>query len=89
MMLHLRDEGWKETKVMSVSAVPTGRAARAQRVEKHSYRQTAGVAGRFCPPHLFKEKSYSDKRLNGRRPLSNRLALICRKIGACTMPLIV
>ena len=43
VMLHLRDEGWKETKVMSVSAVPTGErgdraAAGAQRVEKHSYR---------------------------------------------------
>ena len=51
VMVHLRDEGWKEAKVASVSAAPVceaGQKAEGElRLEKHSYRAGLWDAKRF------------------------------------------
>ena len=51
VMVHLRDEGWKEAKVASVSAAPVceagQKAERELRLEKHSYRAGLWDAKRF------------------------------------------
>ncbi len=78
VMLHLRDEGWKETKVMSVSAVPTGErgdraAAGAQRVEKHSYRAGLWDAKTF-PNHYWAERY--------RRGVEKAQQVVCINDGA-------
>ena len=77
VMIHLRDEGWKEVKVMSVSAVKpldeqTGEEDE-QRLEKHSYRAGLWDAKTFTT-HYWAE-SY-------RRGVEKAKHLVCINDGA-------
>ena len=61
VMVHLRDEGWKEAKVASVSAAPVceagQKAERELRLEKHSYRAGSMGCEALHQPLLGRELS--------------------------------
>ena len=77
VMVHLRDEGWKEAKVASVSAAPVceagQKAERELRLEKHSYRAGLWDAKRFTN-HYWAE-SY-------RRGVEKAKQVVCINDGA-------
>lgn len=77
VLIHLREEGWKEVKVMSVSAVrtpaeQTGEVA-GQRLEKHSYRAGLWDAKSFTP-HYWAESA--------RRGVEKAKQVVCISDGA-------
>ena len=77
VMIHLIDEGWKEVKVVSISAVettqPASQAADAPRLSKHSYRAGLWEAKTFAN-HYWAE-SY-------RRGLEKARQIVCINDGA-------
>ena len=77
VMVHLLDEGWKEVKVMSVSAVPVceeGDKAKGElRLEKHSYR--AGVWDAKAFTNHYWAESY-------RRGVEKAKQIVCINDGA-------
>ena len=77
VMVHLRNEGWKEATVASVSAAPVGEAgAQAEgelRLEKHSYRAGLWDAKRFTN-HYWAE--------NYRRGVEKAKQVVCINDGA-------
>jgi hypothetical protein len=77
VLIHLREEGWKEVKVMSVSAVRTRDEqidqAGGQRLEKHSYRAGLWDAKSFTP-HYWAESA--------RRGVEKAKQVVCISDGA-------
>ncbi len=76
VMVHLIDEGWKEVKVMSVSAVasdPEAEGAPEERLSQHSYRAGLWDAKRFTNP--FWAESY-------RRGVEKAKQIVCVNDGA-------
>jgi hypothetical protein len=77
VLIHLREEGWKEVKVMSVSAVRTPAEqtdeAEGQRLEKHSYRAGLWDAKTFTP-HYWAESA--------RRGVEKAKQVVCISDGA-------
>lgn len=77
VLIHLRDEGWKEVKVMSVSAVRTSdeqaNETQEKRLEKHSYRAGLWDAKTFTN-HYWAE-SY-------RRGVEKAKQIVCISDGA-------
>ena len=77
VMVHLRDEGWKEAKVASVSAAPVceaGQKAEGElRLEKHSYRAGLWDAKRF---------TNHDRAASYRRGVEKAKQVVCINDGA-------
>jgi hypothetical protein len=77
VMLHLVNEGWKEAKVMSVSAVPAQAAGadgeEERRLERHSYRAGLWEAKTFT--HHYWAESY-------RRGVEKAKQVVCISDGA-------
>jgi len=77
VMVHLREEGWKEVKVMSVSAVRTedepGEGTQSPRLEQHSYRAGLWEAKTFTN-HYWAESC--------RRGLEKAHQIVCISDGA-------
>lgn len=76
VMIHLREEGWKEVKIMSVSAVRSldeGKAEEEQRLENHSYRAGLWDAKTFTN-HYWAESC--------RRGVEKAKQIVCISDGA-------
>jgi hypothetical protein len=73
VMVHLRDEGWKEVKIASISAVEPGAGAEGVQLTHHSYRAGLWEASRFGH-HLWAEAC--------RRGLEQAQTVVCVSDGA-------
>jgi hypothetical protein len=77
VLIHLREEGWKEVKVMSVSAVRPANAqtsaAEGRRLAKHSYRAGLWDAKHFTPPYWAE---------SARRGVEKAKQIVCISDGA-------
>jgi hypothetical protein len=72
VMVHIRDEGWKEVKTVSISAVEKSEEGEAH-LTRHSYRAGLWEANRFGP-HLWAEAC--------RRGLDQAKTVVCVNDGA-------